>query len=416
MKRLMAVLLFGLLSLGAQKKEIPPQEQEDLQDAIAESGNSPVEFMRNLERYLKRYPDSAKKADIERGIARAAMDLKDHRRVALYGERVLAREPEDATLLEAVSRALLANDDKGSAEKALKYSRRLEPVLRKTAGEEENSRSRARLVEEREQRLAKAYVYQARALGNLGKFEEAIALAGQSYQVSPTAEAAREKARWLERAGRNEDAILVLADALTIADPRSTDAVRSKDRERLGELYRSARGNEKGLGDLILEAYDRTSSVLAGRKNKLRETDPNAGATEPMEFTLSSLKGEKLNLATLKGKVIVMDFWATWCGPCRAQRPLYDQVKKRFANEKDVLFLAVNTDEDRALVEPFLEANKWSKSTYFEDGLSLAMRISSIPTTVVFNRRGEVVSRMSGVIMDRFVDMLSERIKEALVD
>ena len=52
---------------------------------------------------------------------------------------------------------------------------------------------------------------------------------------------------------------------------------------------------------------------------------------------------------------MVLDFWATWCGPCRAQQPLYEQVKERFKANPNVAFLNINTDEDRTVVKPFLD-------------------------------------------------------------
>jgi len=89
-------------------------------------------------------------------------------------------------------------------------------------------------------------------------------------------------------------------------------------------------------------------------------------------------------------------------------------VKQRYRDSNDVAFVSVNTDEDRALVAPFVKDQKWSQSVYFEDGLTRKLEISSIPTTIVLDRRGEIVSRMNGFVPDRFVDMLSERIEEAL--
>ncbi len=93
-----------------------------------------------------------------------------------------------------------------------------------------------------------------------------------------------------------------LADAFAIADPKATDAQRAADRKRLGELYRKTHENEKGLGDVVLAAYDRTAILLAGRRNRLRAVDPNALATEPLEFTISSLKGEDSNWPRSKAR------------------------------------------------------------------------------------------------------------------
>jgi thiol-disulfide isomerase/thioredoxin len=135
-----------------------------------------------------------------------------------------------------------------------------------------------------------------------------------------------------------------------------------------------------------------------------------------MDFTLSGLDAPKLSLAALKAKVVVFDFWATWCGPCRVQHPLYEQVKKRFQDNPDVLFLSIDTDEDRTVVKPFLEEVKWAGPVYFEDGLSRALKITSIPTTIVTDRQGRIFSRMNGFRPERFVEMLSTRIRDALAN
>ncbi len=95
-------------------------------------------------------------------------------------------------------------------------------------------------------------------------------------------EAAREAARWLSAAGKDQDALQYLADAFTIAGLHSADAEGANDRARMGELYRKLHGSDTGLGDLILKAYDTTSSELAARRAELREFDPNSQLKDPI--------------------------------------------------------------------------------------------------------------------------------------
>lgn len=403
------LLAFCLTAYAASPQGQSP-EQKELGAALAEAGNSPADFLRALEAHLEKYPESPQRAELERAILKAAADLKDSRRIVVYGERSLARDPENAALLEQVARLLLAEDDRGDAERALDYARRLEQFVTALPDLEPGARGAARRRQERDALLGKALVYQARALGYLGKADEAVALARRGFEVMPAAETARELARWLHAQGDIEGAIEGLAEAFALADPE----LQAEDRARLGEWYRAWKGAETGLGDMILAAWDRVQAREEQRQAALRALDPNAGVEDPLDYTISGLDGEKLRLAGYRGKVLVLDFWATWCGPCRVQQPLYERVKDRFRENEKVVFLNISTDDNRAAVKPFLEENGWNKTAYFSDGLSSLLNVSSIPTTVIFNRRGEVASRMNGFLPDRFADMLTDRIERAL--
>jgi len=412
MKTLVLGLLLGL-SLPAQAP--PAGEELSLRQAIQEAGPSAVDFIRAVESHLAKYPNSPLRAELELNVAKAALETRDDRRIILYGERVLARQPGNLPLLEGVARALLASTDKDAAARALKYARRLEADLRKTGqAKPPGGVSAGEWREELDREVGKALLLQARASANLGQAEDALRLARQSYDAWPIAEAARENARLLARSGQLEEAIRRYADAFTIPDSTARDFERASDRAHLGELYLKLKGSETGLGDLVLEAYDRTAALVAGRQSELRQLDPNAHLSDPMQFTLTGLEGGKLALSSLRGKVVVLDFWATWCGPCRYQYPLYEEVKKRFKDRPDVVFLSINADDDREAVPGFLARNNWDRrAIYFDDGLLGALDISTLPLTVLIGKRGQIESRL-GFAPDRFVEMLSSRIQQAL--
>ncbi len=408
---------------GGQKRvtvniDVPEQTHEDIawQKLMSEPSPSPIDHARSLEYFLDQYPNTKRRPEIERALVQQAIELNDRKRVLRFGIPVVEREPENLLIVEHVTRALLANDDGESARRALGYADDLESALHvielqqpEGAGTQEvNFRERI------DRGIGKAMVFKARATGNLGHFEEALALARSSFERFPSAEAAREAGRWLVKLGRRDEAIEAYANAFTIQDPDNYDRFRGGDRERLGKLYREAHDSEDGLGDLILAAYDRMAAVTDARHAMLKKLDPNLDASAPNEFTLSRLAGGQLDMASLLGKVVVLDFWATWCKPCQRQHPLYKQVESKYEGRDDVVFLNINADRDRKVVEPFLEEQKWDKTVYFEDGLQRLLEVSSIPTTVILDRQGEVDSKMIGFDPNRFVNMLSERIDRAL--
>jgi len=414
--RFLMFMLAAAIGCSQTPSAQPPQnneQQQDLQRAVNEAGASSIDLTRVLEEFLKKYPNATQLKDIERALAKAAIDNKDDGRTALYGERALASTPDDMLVLDRVARAELALGGKDNAEKAFAHARRFQELVEKLP--ESSGVGAAKRMEERDRGIARALLYQSRAKSALGDFNEASKLAAMSFSKYPCEESAREWGGALDSAGYYEQAVMHFADALMIPDVRALDSDRALDRKRLGEVYRKKHESEKGLGDAILEAFDRTVVLVEARQNRLNALDPNANVADPMGFTISGLDGQKLKLGSLKGKVVILDFWATWCGPCRVQHPMYDQVQEKFKDRGDVVLLSIDTDEDHSIVSGFLDQQKWPKTrVYFEDGLQKLLQVSDIPTTIVFDKQGRLASRMNGFLPDRFVEQLTERIQSAL--
>ena len=117
------------------------------------------------------------------------------------------------------------------------------------------------------------------------------------------------------------------------------------------------------------------------------------------DFTLTTLDGESATLSQFKGKVVFLNFWATWCGPCRIEMPsmesLYNQYK-----DKGFEILAVNSGESRQQVEDFMKENSFSFPALLDESgkVSSSYGIQAIPTTFLLNSEGKIVLRLVGSI------------------
>jgi len=129
-------------------------------------------------------------------------------------------------------------------------------------------------------------------------------------------------------------------------------------------------------------------------------------------FSVRDLEGHTVRLQDLKGKPVVLDFWATWCAPCRVSMPELDQLQGRYA-EQGLVVIGLSLDEDGP-----------DKVKHFVDKLGIHFRVAlanermlsqygpirSAPTTVFINRKGLVVRRVVGYVdretMDSFIKEL----------
>ena len=107
------------------------------------------------------------------------------------------------------------------------------------------------------------------------------------------------------------------------------------------------------------------------------------------DFALKSLNGEQLHLSDYRGKVVVIDFWATWCGPCRQELPSVNKLRTEYAD--NVQFLTVN-NEDAGKVRGFLQKNNYGLEVLMDGkkDVQRQYRVNAIPTTLIVDRDGVV--------------------------
>ena len=114
-------------------------------------------------------------------------------------------------------------------------------------------------------------------------------------------------------------------------------------------------------------------------------------------FEVKTISGETFSLATLKGKPVLLDFWATWCRPWRRSMPVLEKISIEFKNS-DLVILGVNTGEDREVVEEFLKKAQFEYPAVLsgESGILESYKVTAYPTFILIGRDGKIVANEVG--------------------
>jgi peroxiredoxin len=126
-------------------------------------------------------------------------------------------------------------------------------------------------------------------------------------------------------------------------------------------------------------------------------------------FTLSDLHGRSWSLADLHGKVVLVNFWATWCPPCRKEMPDLEKLYARF-RDRGLVVLAIS-DEDRAKIEPFVEKAQFTFPVLLDPGGKVheAFDVGGIPKSFAFDRQGKLVAQAIDMRTEKqFLAMLGQ--------
>lgn len=139
------------------------------------------------------------------------------------------------------------------------------------------------------------------------------------------------------------------------------------------------------------------------------------GNTAP-DFTAKDLSGRDVILSGLAGRVVVLEFWATWCPPCRSTIPDLIALHDRY-RDRNVTVLAVSVDEGRNLVSTLTDFSRENKINYTillgNDAVTRAYKVRNIPVVFLIDKTGKIVSQHTGAVED-FAGTISSQIDRLL--
>jgi thiol-disulfide isomerase/thioredoxin len=265
----------------------------------------------------------------------------------------------------------------------------------------------------------------------------------------------------LQRLGRNDEAEKSEAEAFKLTGGRDADIatryvdclINSKHFDKACDValgcYKEGKSNDAMMEKFKLayaqkEAGSSDFGTLPPQKQEQFNAQLGQAGTARMEaakkqaaegrisqpsvnFTLKNLEGAPVSLSSLKGKVVIIDFWATWCGPCKASFPYMQKVYDKFRENKSVVFLMVDTWErtpDLASTlenaKKFLAANKYTFPVVMDQisgtKVSDKYQVEGIPTKFLIDKRGNIAFKAVGFMGPQMEEELTAQIELLLAE
>jgi len=316
----------------------------------------PEEKIAGLEKLLLLKPITEIKRYLYEQIFKVAEKAGNTAVLIKYGELLYAIDPSDAAIPAKISIALANKKD---AQKALHYARIAEKattVFRPVQPPANNGATpeewrKERFSEERRQQYYKNL--RSLALDALGW---SLCQAGRCADAEPYLKQSIESAR-------SEQNLFHLA-------------------EILGKLGRN-------------EEAERT---LIEAKNAYAEAIKKTFKKEPAkDFELTTIDGRRVKLSDLKGKVVMIDFWATWCGPCVASTPTLNKLYAKYKERGfEILYVSVDEQADIYKIAPFVKEHKLGFPVLLDEGAKALYNVKVFPTTIFIDREGNIRHRDTG--------------------
>lgn len=150
---------------------------------------------------------------------------------------------------------------------------------------------------------------------------------------------------------------------------------------------------------LMLWGCESTSAVQDAQP---ADTPVSVSGKPAADFSLQNLSGETVSLSGLKGKKVLLDFWATWCPPCRSELPDMNNVANDLTAQ-GVVVLNISVDSDIETVKKFIARYGYNNLTVLFDDkkIAVAYGVSAIPTKVLIDENGNIANQRVGALSEK---------------
>jgi thiol-disulfide isomerase/thioredoxin len=256
----------------------------------------------------------------------------------------------------------------------------------KPASERENTSSEKQDIERRRRSYGFNLMMSAEVMSCMNQKQNALKIFENAAQIIPPAEMS---ARYVEWYLKN----LIDNNLFEKADPLIETSIKlgkasDKIKDLCKESYVRKHGNEEGYK----EYFEKLSS--SAKSKNLEELKSRLINKPAPDFTLTDLQGKEVKLSDFKGKIVIVDFWATWCGPCKASFPYMKKVIEKYASNKNIEFVFIDTFE--RVENPAENAAKFIKENNYpfhvlldkESVVAKAYGVQGIPSKVFIDKNG----------------------------
>ncbi len=196
---------------------------------------------------------------------------------------------------------------------------------------------------------------------------------------------------------------------------------KGKSNKKLVEAYKTAYVKVKGSEDGFTAAIEQSKAIV--KLDMKKDILKNVVNKPAIEFALKDLDGRIVKLSDLRGKVVVLDFWATWCGPCKASFPYLQQVYEKYKSNSNVVILALNGWENtfgkdrEALVKKFVSNNNFTFPVLYDEGFVEKYGVEALPTKFVIDKKGMIQFKSIGFLRgDKMIEELTTQVDMLLDD
>ena len=157
--------------------------------------------------------------------------------------------------------------------------------------------------------------------------------------------------------------------------------------DALRALYIKRHGSAEGYEEFFEQSAERDRERRFARTLSERLPDPE----EVLPYSLNNLDGTRVSWDDHRGKIVVINFWGTWCGPCVVEMPEFQKLHERYLSDPDVVVLTIDTDDNPDELREWMANKEFTYEVLLDDGYVGRAGINSYPTTWFIDRNGQIV-------------------------